>query len=93
MVLEGVEEDGPSTPSTGSGTSGTYAVWPNPTKGLLHIEGEDILKVDLYNLVGQRMLSKENANDIDLSDVEDGIYFLVISDKNGAKSITKVIKE
>ena len=87
MVLEGIEEEGTST------GSGTYAVWPNPTKGLLHIEGECILKVDLYNLVGQLMLSKENANDIDLSDVEDGIYFLVISDKNGAKSITKVIKE
>ncbi|MCR5659646.1 MAG: T9SS type A sorting domain-containing protein, partial [Bacteroidales bacterium] len=87
MVLEGVEEDGPST------GLGTFAVWPNPTKGLLHIEGEGILKVELYNLHGQRLLRKENADNIDLNDVEKGVYFLVISDKNGAKSITKVIKE
>ena len=93
MVLEGVEEDGPSTPSTGSGASGAFAVWPNPTNGILHIEGEETLKVELYNLVGQLMISKENTNDIDLSSLEEGIYFLVINNKNGAKSITKVIKE
>lgn len=87
MVLEGVEEDGPST------GSGTFAVWPNPTKGLLQIEGEDILKVELYNLIGQLMLREENTNDIDMSVFEEGIYFLVISNKNGSKSITKVIKE
>ena len=87
MVLEGVEEDGPSTGSR------TFAVWPNPTNGLLHIDAADAIKVELYNLVGQLMLSKENPNDIDLSDFEKGVYFLVISDKNGAKSITKVIKE
>jgi hypothetical protein len=59
----------------------------------LHIEAEDTHLVELYNLVGQLMFSKENPNEIDLSDFEEGIYFLVISDKNGAKSITKVIKE
>ena len=58
-----------------------------------HIEGEDILKMDLYNLVGQLMLREENTNDIDLNNFEEGVYFLVISNKNGSKSITKVIKE
>ena len=83
MVLEGVEESNETA----------IQVWPNPTKGLMHIEAEDVLKAELYNLVGQLMFSKENPNEIDLSDFEEGIYFLVISDKNGAKSITKVIKE
>ena len=87
MVLESVEEDGPST------GSGTFAVWPNPTNGLLHIEVEEALKVELYNLIGQLMLREENTNDIDLSGFEEGIYVLVISNKNGAKSITKVNKE
>ncbi len=35
--LHGVEEDGPSTPSTGSGTAGTFAVYPNPTNGIIAI--------------------------------------------------------
>ena len=87
MVLEGVEEDGPST------GSGTFAVWPNPTNGLLHIEAEEALKVELYNLVGQLMISNENTNDIDLSDFEEGIYFLVISNLSGTKTVAKVIKE
>jgi hypothetical protein len=87
MVLEGVEEDGPST------GSGTFAVWPNPTNGLLHIDAADVIKVELYNLIGQLMLSKENTNDIDLGDFEKGVYFLIASNKNGTKTVTKVIKE
>ena len=93
MVLEGVEEDGPSTPSTGSGAAGAFVVWPNPTNGLLHIDAADVIKVELYNLIGQLMLSKENTNDIDLGDFEKGVYFLIASNKNRTKTVTKVIKE
>ncbi|MBR1513014.1 MAG: T9SS type A sorting domain-containing protein [Bacteroidales bacterium] len=39
VVLD-VDENGPSTPSTGSGTegSGTFTVFPNPTNGVLFVE-------------------------------------------------------
>ena len=93
MFLEGVEEDGPSTPSTGSGTAGTFVVWPNPTTGILNIAADDINKVELRNLVGQLVLSGEIVETIDMSDLEKGIYFLIISNKNGVRSVTKVIKE
>ena len=93
MFLEGVEEDGPSTPSTGSGTAGTFVVWPNPTTGTLHIEANDINKVEIRNLLGQLVLSAEKTETIDMSDLEKGIYFLIISNKNGVRSVTKVIKE
>ncbi len=90
MVLEGVEEGGPST---GSGTAGTLTVWPNPTNGVLHIEADDIEKVEVYNHVGQRIMSTEKSEAIDMSDMEKGFYFLIVSDKNGTRTVTKVIKE
>ena len=90
MILEGVEESGPST---GSGTAGTFVVWPNPTNGVLHIEAEDIEKVEVYSLVGQRIMSVEKSKAIDLGNLEKGIYFLIISNKNGTKAVSKVIKE
>jgi hypothetical protein len=34
----GIEEDGPSTPSTGLGNVGALTVYPNPTDGVLFVE-------------------------------------------------------
>ena len=90
MILEGVEESGPST---GSEAAGTFMVWPNPTNGVLHIEADDIEKVEVYSLVGQRIMSVEKSKAIDLGNLEKGIYFLIISNKNGTKAVSKVIKE
>jgi hypothetical protein len=90
MVLDGMEEFGPST---GSGTAGTFVVWPNPTNGIVHIEADEIQKVEVYNLVGQRIMSTEKTETIDLNNLEKGVYFLIVSNKNGTKSVGKVIKE
>ena len=68
-------------------------VWPNPTNGVLHIAADDINKVEIRNLLGQLVLRTENEADIDLSGLEDGVYFLMVSDKNGRNSVTKIIKE
>ncbi len=87
MVFEGMEEGGPST------GSGTLVVWPNPTNGVLHFESDNIEKMEVYSLVGQRIMSAEKAETIDLSNLEKGIYFLIISNKNGTKAVSKVIKE
>ena len=87
MVLEGVEEDGPST------GSGTFVAWPNPTDGLLHIEAEGIESIEVRNLLGQVVLQAKETNAIDLSGLENGVYFLIASNKNGARTITKVVKE
>ena len=87
MVFEGMEEGGPST------GSGTLVVWPNPTNGVLHFEADNIEKMEVYSLVGQRIMSAEKTETIDLGDLEKGIYFLIISNKNGTKVISKVIKE
>jgi hypothetical protein len=56
-VNQGVEENGPSTPSTGSGAEGTFVVYPNPAQGNVTIEGKGLLTVS--NLLGQTILSRE----------------------------------
>ena len=83
MILEGIDETSESS----------IQVWPNPTKGLLHLEAEGIDKVEIRNLLGQVVLQAEKVETIDLSNFEKGIYFLIASNKNGAKAVTKVIKE
>ena len=83
MTLEGVTETSESA----------IQVWPNPTASTLHIEAESIEKVELFNVLGQMVLSAEKVDTIDLSDLEKGIYFLIASNKNGARAVSKVIKE
>ena len=83
MVVEGVTEAAESA----------IQVWPNPTTGVLHFEADDIEKVEIRNLWGQIVLQAEKFGTIDLSNLENGIYFLTVSNKNGYKAITKVIKE
>ena len=83
MVLEGIEET----------TENTIQVWPNPTDGIVFIEADDINKVEVYNSIGQIVLQAEKVETLDLSHHEKGVYFLIISNKNGTKAVTKVIKE
>ena len=83
MILEGVTETSEST----------VKVWPNPTAGTLHIDATDINKVEIRNLLGQMVMTAGKVETIDLSNFEKGVYFLIASNKNGVKTVTKVIKE
>ncbi len=71
----------------------SFQVWPNPTNGILHIEAEGMYTIEIRNLLGQIVLQSKETETIDLSDFEKSVYFLIISDKNGKKSITKIIKD
>ena len=83
MVLEGFQETQTSN----------VQVWPNPTNGLLHIEADGICQMEVRNILGQLVIEAEKAETLNLAGLEKGIYFLVLSDKDGAKSVTKIIKE
>ncbi len=83
MVLEGFQETQTSN----------VQVWPNPTNGQLHIETEGDYQMEVRNILGQLVIEAEKAETLNLAGLEKGIYFLVLSDKDGAKSVTKIIKE
>ena len=50
-------------------------------------------KVEIRNLLGQTVLRAGSTDSIDLSGLENGIYFLMTCDKNGRNRVTKIIKE
>ena len=83
MVLEGVTES----------IETAIQIWPNPTKGILHIEAEDVDKIEIRNTLGQLVFEAKNIETLCLEGLEKGVYFLIASNKNGLKTVTKVIKE
>ena len=62
-------------------------VYPNPTSGTLNIQGEGMTSVEVYNTIGQRVMTQEvNGNDVqlDTESLNNGIYFLRIYANDGA---------
>ncbi|GAB5565721.1 MAG: hypothetical protein Wins2KO_27840 [Winogradskyella sp.] len=65
---------------------------PNPTKGILNINtSNNISKIEVYNALGSKLI-ETTTKFIDLSDYEDGMYFLKVfsNDKVLSKKIIKI---
>jgi hypothetical protein len=68
-------------------------VYPNPTKGLVYVNGCDECEIEVFDLLG-RLVQKRAYYDVplDLSFLADGTYFLKMKDKDEITTISKIIK-
>ena len=72
-------------------TSKHYNIYPNPVKNILEInltENETPEFISIYNLYGQKVLENLYKEQIDVSSLRSGVYFLRIGNRN-----CKFIKE
>lgn len=67
-------------------------VYPNPTCGVLYIDGEDVVSVDVYDIGSRRVVSAENVKSVDLSALPAGMYYIRVVHSHGV-SINKVVKK
>ena len=72
------------------------AVFPNPTSSIAYIESDKIIgEIVVFNVLGQAVI-KLNVNakesKLDLTNYENGIYYLVIYYKKGGQKVRKIIK-
>ena len=60
-------------------------VYPNPTNGLLNIEGQGTMHITVSNLLGQKLqeATAEGNTILDLSRFESGMYLVRIEDESG----------
>jgi hypothetical protein len=57
------------------------SVYPNPTKNILFIEGNELpVQIIIYNVLGQELISVKNTNIIDVEYLSTGVYTIKISD-------------
>lgn len=69
---------------------------PNPTTGVLHINGKKIQNIEVIDLLGKKIIS-ETYNSLDtvsinLDFLNSGLYMLLVNNDNGS-SIIKVVKQ
>lgn len=74
-------------------TTNLFSIYPNPTHSFLNISSKTaISEISIYNNLGQLLFISEEKNQIDISALSKGIYFVKIKNENGQTETKKVIK-
>ena len=66
-------------------------LYPNPVKDLLNVQAENLQWVEVFNLMGQQVLTA-TTNVVDLGLLDEGIYFVRISCSEGVVS-KRIVKQ
>jgi hypothetical protein len=80
--------------SGGSSNAGTLKMYPVPNSGSFMLEAPSALSVEVYNSVGQLVLSESLAqglNNIELDNAINGVYFIVSIDEKGNRSSQRFV--
>ena len=68
-------------------------LFPNPVKDILSIKSLSILKkLEVFNVLGQKVMGRENTNSLNVTKLNSGAYILKTMNENGAVSTKKFIK-
>lgn len=68
-----------------------FVIFPNPTNNSLEFTGNHFDKLEIYNVLGKQMLFTVEKNIIDVSNFENGIYFLKFYSE-GKEIVRKMVK-
>jgi hypothetical protein len=81
-----------STDNVDENLANEIGIYPNPTTGVFTVEAENISRVEVYNLIGQKVSSEEmftSKTNIDMTGFDTGIYMVRII-ANGTEITRKV---
>lgn len=71
-------------------------LYPNPTTGLLKIlksKSIQIKIIEIFNVYGQKLNINYYDNTLDIKNLKNGLYFIIIEDENGYQGTFKIIKK
>ena len=70
-----------------------FTLSPNPTSGIVRIEGITAAETMVCDVLGQLLKTAQNTNEIDLKGLPQGVYLLRVTDEKGATATRKVVVE
>ncbi|MDR0801260.1 T9SS type A sorting domain-containing protein [Fluviicola sp.] len=72
------------------------SLFPNPSANLIHISSDEVIsKVELYKLSGELMLDQsvnDTSSEINISDLNSGMYLMKVYGKDGSVSVQRIMK-
>ena len=103
IFLIKTDSSGNSVPLIGVGmnemsSNNTFAVFPNPASQKINVfvNGNfgTIMKLEIFDCIGQlRFLKSSSFENIDINSLSSDIYFIVLTNHNNERLISKLIKE
>ena len=82
--------------AVGENTGVKKVLYPNPTRGTIRIEAENIRHVTIYNNLGEIIFETEtsdNTFEYDFSDKRTGLYIIKVRMNDGAEFTERIVKE
>ncbi len=80
----------PGEPAGNTIPDGDIRIFPNPATNTLHIEAAELMHVIISSMDGRTVIDQQNAQDIDLGGITDGIYLVKLY--NSANELVKTEK-
>lgn len=74
----------------------SVSVSPTLTDGVVTVSSKSVVELEVYNTLGQRVLTLqlcESTATIDLTDQPAGLYFINVADQEGRKCVKKIVKQ
>lgn len=68
------------------------ALYPNPTTSVLNIAAEGVMEVAVVDMNGRTVMTENNTNTIDMSELANGVYFVRVITTTGV-STQKIVKK
>jgi alpha-tubulin suppressor-like RCC1 family protein len=71
-------------------------IYPNPSNGNFTIVSEEDSAVEVYDMIGKKVFSKNvsiGSSNLDLSNYANGIYLLTVTNQNGSLNTYKIVKQ
>jgi len=67
------------------------SIYPNPVKEILNISSE-VSQIEIFNVLGQKVISLSNVNSLDTSNFKGGSYFAKITTSEGVTTTKRFFK-
>ena len=75
-------------------TKNTISLYPNPVQEVLNISSSDsIAKIEVYDIQGRNVASKNNTSDVNVATLGKGVYIVKVVQENGSVITKQFIKE
>ena len=72
----------------------TISLYPNPAQEFLNISSSNnITKIEVYDLLGKKVASNDNASNVNVEDLVKGAYIVKVVQENGSVVAKHFIKE
>ncbi|MQP25286.1 T9SS type A sorting domain-containing protein [Flavobacterium sp. LMO8] len=75
--------------------SANSTIYPNPSNGIFNIVSQQNVSIEIYDLLGKLVLNQHviiGTNNVDISNFNNGVYLLKVTDGNGNSQSHKIIK-